>query len=84
MYDIIELFQGLGLNAFKRGDAQHHIVTQTFTKMVENVAGMVILEVNENGGDDLWMLVLDQVGDGGRIHPFQAVEACGFTARHDA
>ncbi|MPN46343.1 hypothetical protein SDC9_193929 [bioreactor metagenome] len=52
--------------------------------MVEDFAGVVVFEVDEDGGDDLRVLVLDQVGDGLCVHPLQAFDARGFAALQDA
>ena len=45
---------------------------------------MVTLQVHQNGGDDLRVLMADQLGHRGRIHPAQALDARDVAALHDA
>ena len=52
--------------------------------MGQHVGRLVALEVDEDGRDDLWMLVLDNVGDGWAIHPLERLDAAGIVAAQDA
>jgi hypothetical protein len=79
-----KLAQRSRLHAVERRDAQQHVVAQALGEVLEDFAGLVELEVHQDGGDDLRMLVADQVGHGGRIHPLQALDAGRVVAGHDA
>jgi hypothetical protein len=46
--------------------------------------GMIMREVDEDRGDDLGVLVLDQVGDRRCVHPLQAFDAVGVAGLQDA
>jgi hypothetical protein len=50
------------LHAVQRRDAQQDVVAQAIGEVLEDLAGMVEFEVHQDGGDDLRMLVADQVG----------------------
>ena len=52
--------------------------------MIEDVAGVVVLEVHEDGGDDLRVFVANEVGDRRRVHPFEAFDAVGVAALQNA
>ena len=48
--------------------------------MVENITGVIVFEVHQNGGNDLRVLVANEIGNRWRIHPFQAFNAIGVAA----
>ena len=83
-HGVIEFAQGGRLHAVQRGDTQQHVVLQAFAEVLHDLAGMVELEVDQDGGDDLRVFVADQVGHGGRVHPLEAFDAGGVAAVHDA
>ncbi len=50
-------------------------------KWSEDLAGLVALQVHQDGGDDLRVLVADQLGHRWRVHPLQAFDAGGVACR---
>ena len=79
-HHIIQFAQRSGLHPAQRGDAQQHVIAQTFRKVVEHVAGLVALQVHQDGCDGLGMFVMDEIGDRFGVHPFQAFDAAGIAA----
>ena len=84
LHGVVQLVQRGRLDAVERGDAQQHVVAQALGELLEDLAGVVELQVHQDGGDDLRVLVLDQVGDGGGVHPLQAFDAGRVAALQDA
>jgi hypothetical protein len=81
---LVQFEQRCRLHTIEGGNAQQHIVAQTLGEVLEDLAGLVEFEVHQDGGYDLRMLVANQVGHGGGIHPLQALDAGRVVARHDA
>jgi hypothetical protein len=81
---LVEFAQRDRLHAIEGGDPQQHVVAQAIGEVLEDVPGVVELEMHQDGGDDLGMLVANQFGDAGGVHPFQAFDARRIGARHDA
>lgn len=52
--------------------------------MLEDLRRLVEFQVHQDSGDDLRVLVLDEIGGGGRIEPLQALDRGGVRALHDA
>src|SRR5690606_9167946 len=68
------------LHAAKGGDAQHDVVAQPFGQQRQHVGGAVAFQVHQDRGDDLRMLVHDELGHVLRIEPVQGVDAAGAVA----
>ncbi len=58
-------------------------MTQTFVEQRHNIGGLGTLEVDQDGGDDLWMLVANKVGRGLRLHKVERFHAAGGFARFE-
>src|SRR5450830_527543 len=80
----VEFFQGRRLHGVQRRHAQDDVQAHFMVEVAEHFAGLVGVEVRHHDRLDLRVLVADHVGDGARLHPFQAVEAAGVAAQQDA
>jgi hypothetical protein len=81
---VVQFAQRGRLHPVQRGDAQHHVVAQAVGEIAQDFAGLVALEVDQDGGDDLRVLVADQFGHRGGVHPLQAFDAGSVLAAQDA
>src|SRR5690606_11774357 len=81
---VVQLAQRGGLDAIERGNPQHDVGADPVRQVVQHGRAHVGLQVHQNGGDDLRVLVTDQLGHTGRIHPLQAFNAGGVAGIHDA
>lgn len=52
--------------------------------MVQDVAGVILFKVHQNGSDDLRVFVTDEIGDGRRIKPLQPFNAVGVSSLKNA
>jgi hypothetical protein len=81
---VIEFAQRNRLHSIQRGDAQQHIIAGALGKHFKNIGRLIRFQVNQNGRDDLRMLIADHFGYRARIHPFQAFDPAGIAVVHDA
>ncbi len=72
------------MHTIERGDAQHHVIAQALSEMIEHFTGVVALQVDQDGGDDLRMFIAHQLSNRLRIHPFQALDAAGVARAENA
>ena len=63
-----QLLERRRLDAAEGGDTQHNIVALVLIELAENIGRLVTLEVNQNSGDDLRVLLADQIEDVLRLH----------------
>src|SRR5690606_17612640 len=73
--DLGELLQGSGLHAAECGDAQYHIVAQLFVEQFQDIGSLAALQVDQNGGDDLGVLVANHFRHGGGLNQVERVDA---------
>ncbi len=52
--------------------------------MAQHFAGLVSIQIGDHDGLDLRVLVANDVGDGARFHPLQAVQTAGVATQQDA
>ncbi|MCU0814512.1 MAG: hypothetical protein MUC32_09450, partial [Burkholderiaceae bacterium] len=83
-HDLVEVLQRRRLDAVERGDAHHHLVALALAERLQHVARVVELEVHEDRGDDLRVLVAQQLGHRTGVHPLQALDARDVAALQDA
>src|SRR5690606_6837000 len=69
-----EFLQRRRLYTAEGGDAQYHVVAQFVVEQFENVGRLAPLEVDQNGGDDLRVLLADHLRHQARIHDVQRVD----------
>ncbi|MGY3209749.1 hypothetical protein ACVWVS_003389 [Ewingella americana] len=63
------------------GDTQHDVVALALVEQRQNVGCLTAFQVHQNGGDDLRMLVADQVGRNLWLHEVEGFHAGGGFAR---
>lgn len=68
------------LHAAKGGDTQHHVVAQTFIEQRQNIGGLGALQMHQNGGDNLRMLIANQIGGTLRLHKVERFNTAGGIA----
>ncbi len=68
------------LHAAKGGDTQHHVVAQTFIEQRQNIGGLRALQMHQNGGDNLRMLIANQIGGALRLHKVERFNTAGGIA----
>jgi hypothetical protein len=83
-HHLVEVLQRQRLDAVERGDAHQHLVALALGEELEHVGGLVELQVHQDGGDDLRVLVAQQFGHRARVHPLQALDAGDVVALQDA
>jgi hypothetical protein len=81
--DLIEVLERRRLNTFHGRHPQHDFVALAFGQLLEHIGRLVIVQVHQNGGDDLGVFVAQQFGHGQRVHPFQALNARDVAALQD-
>src|SRR5690554_328593 len=69
-----ELLQGCGLYPAEGGNTQHHVVTQLVLEQLQYVGGLVTFKVNQNGSDDLRVLVANHFSDHRGFHQIQRID----------
>ena len=62
----------------------HHLVALALGEGLEHRAGLVEIQVHQDGRDDLRMLVAQQLGHRAGVHPLQALDAGDVGALQDA
>lgn len=68
------------LYAAERGDTQHHVMAQTLIKQGKNIGSLTTFEVDEDGGDNLRVLVANKVGGTLRFHKVERFDTAGGIA----
>ena len=81
---LVQVAHGRRLDAVERGHAHQHLVALALSEQLQHLGRMVALQVHQDGGDDLRVLVAHQLGHGRRIHPLQAFDAADIVALQDA
>jgi hypothetical protein len=76
-----QLLQRARLHAAERGDPQDHVVAQAVREEAQHFGRLLAVQVDQDGSDDLRVLVLDQLGHRGGVHPVQGVDAAARIAR---
>jgi len=82
--NLVQLFQRCRLHGVQRRDAQDDVQTHLVVEVAQYFTGLIRVEVRHHDGLDLRVFVTDHVGNGARLHPFQAVEAAGVATEQDA
>ena len=83
-HDLVQVVQRGGLDAVERGDAHHDLVALAFPEQLEHGGRLVGLQVHQDRGHDLRVLVAHQFGYRSRVHPAQVVDAGHAAAGTDA
>lgn len=68
------------LHTAKGSDTQHHIVAQTFIEQRQNIGGLRTLQMHQNGGDNLRMLIANQIGGALWLHKVERFNTAGGIA----
>ena len=69
-----ELLESRRLYATERRNPQDDIVAQFLFEQLENIGRLMAVQVYQNGGNDLRVLVADELGDHGRFHQVQGID----------
>jgi hypothetical protein len=78
---VVEYFGQLPVRlAVERGDTQHHVMAQTLIKQGKNIGSLATFEVDEDGGDNLRVLVANKVGGTLRLHKVERFDTAGGIA----
>ena len=77
-------FSADGLDAVERGDAHQHLVALALAERLQHRPSLVEVEVHQDRGDDLRVLVAQQLGHRAGVHPLQALDARDVAALQDA
>ncbi len=72
-----KFMQGGRLHAAEGGDTQHDVIAQAFVEQCQDARGAVAFQVHQYRGDDLRMLVGDELGHAGRFQPIERIDAVG-------
>ncbi len=81
---VVEFAQRGRLHAVQGCNTKDDVVAQTFREIVDDAAGMVALQVDQDGGDDLRVFVADELGHRLRVHPLEAFDTGGIAPAEDA
>ena len=71
------------LHLFEVGDAHHQIQAHLLRELAQDLGGLLRLQIGEDDGLDLRVLVLDDAGHLAGIHPLEGVEAAGAGSQDD-
>src|SRR5690606_1891098 len=80
---LVQLLERVRLDAVEGGDAQDHVGPQLLGKLQQDRQSLVALQVDQDRRDDLRMLAAYELGDGGGVHPAQALDAGHVAALGD-
>ena len=71
------------LDAAEGGDTQHHVVAQALVEQRQNIGCLTPFEVDQNGGDNLRVLVANKIGGALRLHKVERFDPAGGVARFE-